>query len=288
MKRLLALIILAGLAFAAYHYWRTGTSPVNQAQLGSVTETMDAVGGKLRSTKLAGSVKAALELNRTLAPLPIDSSTEGDVVILRGEVPTEEARLLAEKVAGGVPDVRQVRNELRVNPAATGTVPGDERTVGENLDDRGLEGKVRVAFSLNRELKGTDISVSVYRKVVTLSGDVGSEAQRQAALLVARDTPGVASVSDQLRVGGGGAAAAPSAGPGGPAVLAPGATAQAVGQAFAASPSLAAYRLTAREEGGRVVLAGVVRTAAEKELAGSTAQGAARTITIDNQIEIRP
>jgi hyperosmotically inducible periplasmic protein len=290
VKRLLALLILVALAFGAYYFWKTGRSPVTEGQIASVNETMDAVGAKLRSTKTAGSVKAALELNRSLASQPIDVSAEGDVVVLKGEVPNEETRALAGKVAGNVPDVGQVRNELRVNgalPAATAA--GEGRTMGENLDDQAVEAKVRLAFSLNKELKGTDISVKSYRKTVTLQGDVGTEAQHQAALLAARETAGVATVTDQLRVGQAGApsgaattdpTAAATAGP-------PGNTARAVEQAFAASPSLATYGLKAREDGGRVVLTGVVRTAAEKELALATARGSAHG-PIDNAIEIRP
>jgi hyperosmotically inducible periplasmic protein len=293
VKRLLAFLVLVALAFGVYYYWKTGSSPVTQGQIASVNETVDAVGAKLRSTKIAGSVKAALELNRSLATHPIDVSAEGDVVVLKGEVPNEETRALAGRVAGNVPEVGQVRNELRVNGALPPAAPaGEGRTIGENLDDQAVEAKVRLAFSLNKELKGTDISVKSYRKTVTLQGDVGTEAQHQAAVLAARETFGVAGVTDQLRVGGAGApAAAPvgaptaatAAGASGP----PGSVARAVEQALAASPSLAAYGLKAREEGGRVVLTGVVRTAAERELALATARGSAHG-PIDNAIEIRP
>ena len=42
-----------------------------------------------------------------------------------------------------------------------------------------------MAFSLNREMKGTDVKVSAFRREVTLAGTVTSEAQRQLALQIA-------------------------------------------------------------------------------------------------------
>jgi osmotically-inducible protein OsmY len=297
LKRLLALIILVVLAWVGYQYYvNKRPLPVTEGQVASAREsareTVGAVGDKIRSTKTTGSVKAAFELNRSLAPYPIDVSAEGDVVVLRGDVPNAETRALAEKVAASVPDVAQVRNELRVGGAVA--APGDSRSIGENVDDRAIETKVRLAFSLNRDLKGTDISVSSYRKAVTLGGEVGSEAQHQTALLVARDTAGVASVTDQIRVSGG-AVAVPAPGPATSPVNPPAPVAgtglsqaaQAAERAFAQSASLAAYGLKVTDNNGRLVLTGRVRTAAEKELAGLTARDAART-TVDNAIEIRP
>ena len=104
MKRLLVLIILVVLAWVGYQYYvNKRPLPVSESQVesarDSARETVGAVGDKIRSTKTAGSVKAAFELNRSLGPYPIDVSTEGDVVILRGDVPNEETRALAEKVA---------------------------------------------------------------------------------------------------------------------------------------------------------------------------------------------
>jgi hyperosmotically inducible periplasmic protein len=296
VKRLLALIILVALAWVGYQYYvRKGGLPLSESQVAtardSARETVGAVGDKLRSTKTSGSVKAAFELNRSLAPYPIDISAEGDVVVLRGDVPNAETRALAEKVAASVPDVAQVRNELRVG-GAPAAAPGDERSIGENVDDRAIETKVRLAFSLNRDLKGTDISVSSYRKAVTLGGEVGTETQHQTALLVARDTAGVASVTDQIRVSGSagappGSATPPVAPPGTAAGAGPAVAAQAAERALAQSPSLAAYGLKVQENAGRLVLTGRVRTAAEKELAGLTARDAAHS-TVDNAIEIRP
>src|SRR5262249_41623221 len=131
----------------------------------------------------------------------ISVSTENGVVTLRGRVDSGDARTRAEAVASEVPDVRKVVNELQVSSGAT-AAPGSGRTLGETVDDQALEVKVKLALSLNRELNGSDVTVQVYRKDVTLGGEVTSPAQHDRALQVVRDTPAVANVIDRMHVRG--------------------------------------------------------------------------------------
>jgi osmotically-inducible protein OsmY len=215
----LTLVVLFVLAGAVYYYWRYRPAEVQDAR-----EALGSVGDKLQATRTGAAVKAALKLDRDLDdyPIDVDSGDEEGVVILRGEVPSEDLRVAAERKAAAVPDVRQVVNELRVNPEMP--LAGDSgRTLGENFDDRALEAKVKMAFSLNRELKGTNIEVKAYRRQVTLTGLVDAPAQRQLAVDIARRTADVAGVTDQIGVRG-----------------------QAVPDAPAVSPSVPATRPTAR------------------------------------------
>jgi osmotically-inducible protein OsmY len=291
VSRLLALIVLIGLVVAGLYYWRHSDAGARAAatnELGTVGDRIGqvghSVGNQLRDTKITGQVKAALELSRSLQPYSFDVKTENEVVILGGEVPTEELRMAAERAAAGVPDVKQVRNDIRTggNPEPAN---GASRSVGESFDDRALEAKVSTAFSLNREMKGSDIKVSAFKRQVTLTGTVIGEPQKQLALALARDTVGVTGVTDQF-------AGAPNS-PGSPA--APAATgadslserARAAQAALTANKSLAGYGLTVREDRGRLLLAGRVRTAAEKDLAALLARDAAR-MPVDNSVTIQP
>ena len=291
MSRLLALIVLVGLVVAGLYYWRqsdTGARAAATDSIGDVGskigEVGQSVGNRLRDTKITGQVKAALELSRSLQPYSFDVDTENDVVVLRGEVPTEELRLAAERAAAGVPDVKQVRNEIRIggNPVADGA---GSRSVGESFDDRALEAKVNTAFSLNREMKGSDIKVSAFKREVTLTGTVTGEPQKQLAVALARDTAGVTGVRDQIA--GGTAAGGPEAGSAAPAAAPLSDRARAAGAALAANKSLAGYGLAVREERGRLVLAGRVRTAAEKDLAALVARDAAG-MPVENTVTIQP
>jgi hyperosmotically inducible periplasmic protein len=276
MRRLLALLVLLVLAGAAVYYWKyrpAGATP---------QQALDAVGEKLRGAKTSGEVKAALELNRNLKPYPIDVDATGDgVVALKGEVPREDFRAEAQHIAAAVPGVRDVRNEIRINPALPPPAEGG-RTLGENLDDKALEAKVKLAFSLNKGMDGTHLSVRAYRREVTLGGTVDTPEQHQLALKLAAETTDVIKVNDEVQLRGQATTAPSPAG----AAAAPGDRAQAAKRALASNPSLAPYDIQVREEGGRLVLSGRVRTAAEKELAGLVARDATGA-QVDNTLEVK-
>jgi osmotically-inducible protein OsmY len=202
-------------------------------------------------------------------------------VVLSGEVGSAEAKAAAVRTAAGVADVTRVDDRLGVNPALAARTGGGGRSLGENLDDHALEAKVRLALSLQKDMKGADVTVSAYRREVTLAGTVISDSQRELALQVARRTPQVAAVKDMLQVAGR-PAASPSAG-----VAGGDDKVQAVQAALAANVNLAPYRLEARMQGSRLVLSGRVRTGAEKDLAGIVARDAAGT-AIDNNVVVQP
>jgi hyperosmotically inducible protein len=290
VRRIFALLVLVALVLGVLYYWKyqPGRLPTLQSdRLGAVGtklgEVGESVSEKFRATKIKGAVKAALELNRNLSAyaIAIDAHDDGTVV-LGGEVPSEDVRVLAERVAANVPDVSRVDNQIRVNPGAA-TAGAEGRSLGENFDDHALEAKVKMAFSLSRDMKGTDISVSSFRREVTLAGTVGSEAQRKLAVEIAQQTPQVAAVKDTLQVAGAAGGATPAAGT--PATGAD--PARAAAAALAANPNLAGYGLTVQSAGGRLTLSGRVRTGAEKDLAGVVARDAARQV-VQNNVIVQP
>jgi len=276
MRRLFALLVLLALVGVALYYWKD--RPAGE----SAQEALSSVGDKIRGAKTTGEVKAALELNRNLKPYAIDVDVADDgTVTLRGQLPREDFKAEAERVTVAVPGVRSVRNEIVIDPALP--PPAEGRTLGENFDDKALEAKVKLAFSLNKSLDGTELSVRAYRREVTVGGVVDTPEQHQLALKVAADTADVIKVSDEIQLRG--QAAAPPAAATSPAA-APGDRARAVKQALAANPSLAPYDIQVREEGGRLVLRGRVKTTAEKDLAGLLARDAAGA-QVDNALEVR-
>ena len=281
MRRLLMLVIVIGLLAAAFIYFRKPGTPMPQMPaLDEVKEKIGQVGDKLLETKTAGSVKTALELDRDLQPYSFDvSADQNDGIVLKGAVPTDELRRRAGQIAAAVPGVARVDNQVALGAAAAPASASD-RTVGENFDDKALDAKVHLAFSLNKDLKGTDLSVSAFKRAVTLSGQVDTPAQRSLAVEIAQRVSGVASVTDQIGVRGAMPAASPAA-------LDAAAAARAAETAVRGHESLVPYALTVAAEEGRLVLRGRVKTAAEKELAGLVARDAAGR-PIDNQIEIRP
>src|SRR5712691_4283582 len=74
------------------------------------------------------------------------------------------------------------------------------KTVGETIDDTTITTRVKTAMLNDPAVGGMRIDVDTYKGVVTLSGRVKSEAERQQAIGLARRTSGVVEVKDTLQV----------------------------------------------------------------------------------------
>jgi hypothetical protein len=72
--------------------------------------------------------------------------------------------------------------------------------LARGLDDGAITAKITSKMALDDTVRARDVRVHTAAGVVTLTGVVGSEAERQKALQLARDTDGVRSVKDQLEV----------------------------------------------------------------------------------------
>jgi hyperosmotically inducible protein len=68
------------------------------------------------------------------------------------------------------------------------------------ITEGSLTGKIKAKMALDDSIKALDIDVDTNGSIVTLSGVVGNEAQRQRAVQLARETVGVTQVVDHLRV----------------------------------------------------------------------------------------
>ena len=73
-------------------------------------------------------------------------------------------------------------------------------TVACGQSDAGITTAVKSKLIADDMVKAYKVDVDTQKKVVTLSGEVDTQAQREHAVLIARNTNGVADVIDQLRV----------------------------------------------------------------------------------------
>ena len=73
-------------------------------------------------------------------------------------------------------------------------------TVACSQTDAGITTAVKSKLAADDTVKAYKVDVDTANKVVTLSGEVDTEAQRAHAVMIARNTDGVADVVDQLRV----------------------------------------------------------------------------------------
>jgi hyperosmotically inducible protein len=68
------------------------------------------------------------------------------------------------------------------------------------LSDGSLTAKIKSKMALDDSVKALDIDVDTSGTTVTLTGVVGTEAQRQRALQLARETAGITQVVDRLQI----------------------------------------------------------------------------------------
>ncbi|HSC29241.1 MAG TPA: BON domain-containing protein [Vicinamibacterales bacterium] len=169
------------------------------------------------------AVQAKFYTDDTMRETRIDVSTSDGAVTLRGTVESEATRQTAVRLARSVEGVTQVEDRLHVSTASAGgggtadpgaMRPGGQEAAGqtEREGDRSASGrlnaswittKIQAQYFVNRDINPFDIDVTTTSDgVVTLSGRVDSQADRDDAVRIARMTDGVARVEDQLRVAG--------------------------------------------------------------------------------------
>jgi osmotically-inducible protein OsmY len=275
LRRLFVLLVLVGILVGAY-YWKTGSLVWNRDSLSRLIKVpnlkvpdLGGVGNAFGDATLSARVRTALSLNRNLQPYTFETDVNHGVVTLHGTVRTGEVRNLAGEVVARVPNVTQVVNEVRVDPAAKAQ-PEADRSLGENLDDRAIEMQVKLALSLEKDLAGSQVTVTVYKKEVTLSGTATSP-QRALAVETARQAPGVSKVTDGFANGGVDLDKAKGT----------------IEKALASNSNLAPYHVQVLPRGDHLALVGRVRTGAERDLAGLLAERAT-TARIENSLELKP
>jgi osmotically-inducible protein OsmY len=74
------------------------------------------------------------------------------------------------------------------------------RDTGDVLGDAGITSAVKTKMLADTDVSGLKIDVTTKDGVVTLAGNVSTPAEKRRAVQIARETKGVKSVKDQLKI----------------------------------------------------------------------------------------
>jgi osmotically-inducible protein OsmY len=74
-------------------------------------------------------------------------------------------------------------------------------SVACSQSDAGITTAVKSKMAADDTVKASEINVDTHNRVVTLNGTVGSTAEKERAVIIARDTKGVTNVVDDIVVG---------------------------------------------------------------------------------------
>jgi hyperosmotically inducible protein len=157
------------------------------------------------------AVKSRLAADDTVKAYKIDVDTKDRVVTLTGSVDTSAARDRAVEIARATDGVNNVVNNLTVSPGATPTTGVDDplqkrgqeagERAGQVAGDAGITSAVKTKFLADPDVSGLKIDVDTQDGVVTLTGMVPNAKEKARAVALARETTGVKSVKDQLKIG---------------------------------------------------------------------------------------
>ena len=167
---------------------------------GAVLVVLAAVGCGQTDPGITATVKSKLAADDQVKAYAINVDTADNVVTLTGTVDTATAKSRAVELATNTAGVSRVIDHITLGGATSAAPPAVPDAAQATLSDPALTGAINTALLGDGLVRGLKIDVDTRDAVVTLTGDVRSQAERDRALQIARDTPGVKNVQDRLRV----------------------------------------------------------------------------------------
>ncbi len=148
---------------------------------------------------VTAKVKAKFAADDVVKSSQIDVATKNGIVTLTGNVDSAGAKNRALELARGTSGATSVVDMISAREASgNGDAPATDRTLGEAIDDAGITVDVKSRLLDDPQVKGLGIDVDTREGVVFLTGSVGSDAERQKAIQLARDAKGVRDVQANL------------------------------------------------------------------------------------------
>lgn len=150
-------------------------------------------------------VKGLLTVKNDVKGIGTNVDTRKGVVTLRGTVDTLAEKELAERHTRSVEGVRGVNNRLVLRGDAEeestlSKLEGSGDRTLSRIDDAALTVRVKTALAANRAVKALGTNVDTTDGTVTLTGTVGSSAEKTLAEEVVNGVKGVKAVDNRLVV----------------------------------------------------------------------------------------
>ncbi|HEY0961632.1 MAG TPA: BON domain-containing protein [Pseudomonadales bacterium] len=155
--------------------------------------------GEAKDAWIDGKLEGSYLLNSELDGFKIGTEVENGTVTLTGNVPSDAHKQLAEEIAQNLDGVTAVNNNLAV--AETGDEYDDnDRNFSSRFYDMTTTVGLKSNFAVNDELEAHEINIDTVEGVVTLEGEVDSQAEAMLAEEIASSYDHVSRVQNNLRV----------------------------------------------------------------------------------------
>jgi osmotically-inducible protein OsmY len=137
---------------------------------------------------IVDEIRVALEQDPRLPhPTEVAVSEQAGTVTLRGSVASPGQRRAAVQIAKAVAGVRNVEDELRVDPR-------------DRFDDDQIRGLAIQALISDPEVPDERIEVTVADAWLTLKGEVKHQYESNAAFEAVSGVPGVSGITNEIKV----------------------------------------------------------------------------------------
>ena len=146
-----------------------------------------------KSPDVSDSIRSALD-SAGLKSVSVSQDRDKGIVTLGGEVARDDDKAQAESLAQSLAGAQVVANQIAVVPVGG---EADAKVVNADLD-KGIEMNLDAALVQNT--MHDTVKYAVKSRVVTLTGDVNSQQQRDDAERVAKGVPNVQQVVNDLQV----------------------------------------------------------------------------------------
>ena len=148
-----------------------------------------------------GKAETVLLMNTNLNNFDINTDVKNGKVVLTGKVESDLDKELAEELVLSLDGVTDVDNKLTVvKNVDTKNKKMKSDSTESDLTDAKITTVITTRFLFNSEVGGTDIDVDTDIGVVTLNGTVGSDAEKQLAVKIAKNAEDVRDVVDNLTI----------------------------------------------------------------------------------------
>lgn len=155
--------------------------------------------GESRDAWIDGKLEGSYLLNGELNNFRIDTDVENGNVTLNGTVRSEAHKELAGEIASNLEGVGTVSNNLVVGEEGD-AYADNERDFSTRFFDMTTTVGLKSNFALNSELEAHEIDIDTNEGVVTLEGEVQSEAAKMLAEEIASGYDHVSRVDNKLRI----------------------------------------------------------------------------------------
>lgn len=139
-------------------------------------------------------------LSPYLRALNLDVSVSDGKATLTGNADEDVNRELAQQIALGVKGVKEVDNQIIVQSNYVPSKSGSDRTYGEVIDDATITAAVKSKLIWSKYAEGLATDVNTESGKVTLSGTATSKNAKKHAETLAKNTQGVISIKNNLKI----------------------------------------------------------------------------------------